>query len=213
MTDLVYQTADFSSRTRTVTDGRIALIENELGYAAAISVIEVTTAPDGEDGARLIGNYRILRDGSRNFSNDQWNDIAEVASDLGARLEDLDNELTELRDSGFDGYKESHDGFAGIGHNQPPPGEEFQFEIRKAKKSFRVLVANKEDRILKPPQIAEQRAVLENFLTQATDFWTKRAEQIEEGFFQSIGASIAVAFSVKLAEAIEATKQLIAMLP
>lgn len=213
VTALVYESTDFSSRTRTVTNGRVALIENELGYAAAISVVQVTTAPDGEDGARLIGDYRILRDGSRNFSDYPWDDIAEVASGLDARLEDLDSELAEFRDSAPESDTAVFDGFAGIGHNQPPPGEEFQIEIRKARKSLRVLVANKEDRILKPREIAEQRAVLENFLTHATAFLTKRAKQIEEGFFQSIGAGLAAAFGVKLSQAIEAAQKLIAMLP
>lgn len=107
--------ADFSSRSRLLHIGQVAVIENQDGNFAALQLLHVqrSTTPS-ESLARL--QYVIQTDGSSDFS--KTDDAANADEKIAALLEAARDAKTALKSIGY--KRSSSEDIPGIGHNQPP---------------------------------------------------------------------------------------------
>ncbi|WP_146132785.1 hypothetical protein [Hasllibacter halocynthiae] len=114
VTSHIVQNADFSSRVRTPREGEVVLWKNTNGLLCAVRINRVTLTPESQIGTILDADYRILRDGGDDFSNEDGRGRSEVRRALQEASIAL--ELAE----GNPAISNADDLIIGIGHNGPP---------------------------------------------------------------------------------------------
>lgn len=114
----VVATADFTSRTRTLRVGQVALLRNTAGFYAAVELLEVgySASPSGNV-MRL--RFAIQTDRSTDFSSftTAFNDRQALTDQLLTAAADAERALRAVPT----GESAADRDVVGIGHNQPPP--------------------------------------------------------------------------------------------
>jgi hypothetical protein len=179
VTSDVFSGANFSSRTRKPREGEVVLWLNNRGFAAAVEIRKVSITPESEDGTVLEGRYRILIDGTRDFTDPSSADFAKLQQALAESLQAFEN-LTDLS------AQEHRESEVGIGHNRPPA----EFSLTKA--DFSSTIVELQAAIHEPRSEEPLRRVYDAAIAavrRIARLVGRRLQLIEEGFFRQIGAS------------------------
>lgn len=198
VTDAVFASANFTSRSRTPRTGQVVLFENVQGYAAALELLNVTITPEGEAGTELTVRYKILTDKSRDFSHPQDHVYENIRASAESALEALEN----LQPGAPIEYKA-----IGIGHNNPPDDCALDyFEHAELTGSIATLAKESKLRAITSATLEKARETVSKGVAKITKWLSGRAKLIEEGFFRQIGSSLAIVVTGLTAWAVVAGK-------
>ncbi len=184
----IFAQANFSSRARTPRVGEVALWLNDKGFAAAVELQKVTVTSESQSGTVLEARYRILTDGTRDFSDDSSPELLILEQRLRECLEAF-NQLPDV-DTG-----DLSPSGPGIGHNQPPP------ELALTRADFADTLVDLQSPVRELRSESRLRRVYESALKIAAKIRSAiawRLQLIEEGFYRQIGASIAISLGMWL---------------
>ena len=183
VTDDVFNEANFTSRVRHPRTGEVVLWLNPKGFAAAVEVKKVTVTAESKSGTVLEGRYRILVDGTRNFSSSSSSDAEALKQLINESLGTFDT----LVDLNLNANDETE---IGIGHNRPPT----DFILKKD--DFLPVAAELKD--LSDSPISEGalkkiNEIVATALRRISAVIARRFQLVEEGFFRQIGATSTLA--------------------
>lgn len=198
VTDAVFASANFTSRHRTPRTGQVVLFENTNGYAAAVELLNITITPEGDAGTELKGRYKILTDGSRDFSASKSPIHDAIRSSAVDVLEALDEVQPEplVENKGI-----------GIGHNNPPDDFALDYlEHAELAGSISTLATEAKANAISHATSEKAKAHIFNGLAKIKAWMSVRAKLVEEGFFNQLGASLAFALTALSAWALLAGK-------
>ncbi|HVI32667.1 MAG TPA: pentapeptide repeat-containing protein [Phenylobacterium sp.] len=190
VSDAVFAVSDFTSRYRTPQVGEVVLVQNTKGYAAAIEIQRVKVTPESQRGSELRARYRILTDGSRNFS------ARGVNAERAELIEAVDAALVALRVMPFAEEPPP----AGIGHNNPPADAALSAEDHEAVRS--TLLELRTAVTAEPVNSEVLRHGRDGILAAGRKIlaWAgARYEEVQSGFFTQVGAALATTLAVHLA--------------
>lgn len=180
VTEAVIDRSNFSSRSRSPAIRQVVILENDTGYLAAVQIDAVSYGPDGEPGSVLNARYKILTDGSRDFSGATASPEKEVRAAAADALAALPPPGAEPAPT-----------VPGVGHNNPPPSDALTPEQRhELERALGEIAAGTVSPTSPPEEKSRVRRTIERGLEWVLAYWRMTTKQLAEETNKMLGAAV-----------------------